>query len=134
MSLLFPSNTFTSNFISPNSTFEEDYSANSSSALLSLLQPPVHQISAKMEAYHANDDSITPAPSGDINGAGGRKLETKHDEYLSRYQTASSVVIPREVFETMYLSPYNRTQGHLRSTFGNPTPMYIIFSVPAYMH
>jgi len=42
---------------------------------------------------------------------------------LERYQTVSSVVIPKEVFESMYLSPYNRTHGDLRKVFGNPTPM-----------
>lgn len=87
-----------------------------------------------MDADHANDNSITQAPSGDINGGEGRKPATQHNEYLSRYQTASSVVIPREVFETMYLSPYSRTKGHLRSTFGNPTPMplmgFLIASMP----
>lgn len=79
-----------------------------------------------MDTHHSYNDDITQAPSGDINGSGGRKFGTQHDEYLSRYQTASSVVIPREVFETMYLSPYNRREGHLRSIFGNPTPMYAL--------
>ena len=54
---------------------------------------------------------------------GGTKATDQQNEYLTRYQTASSVVIPREVFESMYLSPYTPRLGHLRSTFGNPTPM-----------
>lgn len=53
----------------------------------------------------------------------GIKESDQQNEYLTRYQTASSVVIPREVFESMYLSPYTQRLGHLRSTFGNPTPM-----------
>ena len=58
-----------------------------------------------------------------VNGPGGDPLDSQQKQYLERYQTASSVVIPREVFESMYLSPYHTARGHLRSTFGNPTPM-----------
>ena len=68
----------------------------------------------------AYGDSILP------NGNSGIRESKPHDnrdEYLTRYQTASSVVIPREVFESMYLSPYTQKLGHLRSTFANPTPM-----------
>ncbi|OAL27907.1 hypothetical protein AYO22_03252 [Fonsecaea multimorphosa] len=64
----------------------------------------------------------------------GSKATDMQNEYLTRYQTASSVVIPREVFESMYLSPYTQRLGHLRSTFGNPTPMplmgFLIASMP----
>jgi len=56
-------------------------------------------------------------PTGVLNG------DHQQHELLERYQTVSSVVIPKEVFEAMYLSPYTRTRGHLRSTFGNPTPV-----------
>jgi hypothetical protein len=65
---------------------------------------------------------MAEAPKAAVNGGGVLKVE--HGEELSRYETASSVVIPKEVFEAMYISPYTRTKGHLRSTFGNPTPMY----------
>ncbi|OQU94530.1 hypothetical protein CLAIMM_00879 [Cladophialophora immunda] len=62
------------------------------------------------------------------------KIQDQRNEYLTRYQTASSVVIPREVFESMYLSPYTQRLGHLRSTFANPTPMplmgFLIASMP----
>jgi hypothetical protein len=68
---------------------------------------------------------LPPAHLGDPDGSEQRKFTTRHDECLSRCQTASSVVIPREVFETMNLSSYNRIQGHLRSTLGNPMPTYI---------
>lgn len=66
--------------------------------------------------------------------AGGSKDIDQQNEYLTRYQTASSVVIPREVFESIYLTPYTQRLGHLRSTFGNPTPMplmgFLIASMP----
>lgn len=58
-----------------------------------------------------------------VNGPGGDNLDPQQKLLLERYQTASSVIIPREVFESMYLAPYHRTLGHLRSIFGNPTPM-----------
>ncbi|KAK5313327.1 hypothetical protein LTR46_010931, partial [Exophiala xenobiotica] len=58
---------------------------------------------------------------------GGTKTADQQNEYLTRYQTASSVVIPREVFESMYLSPYTQRLGHLRSTFANPTPIGLFF-------
>lgn len=86
-----------------------------------------------MDMHDSYNDEITPASQVDTKVDGGRKFGTQHDEYLSRYQTASSVVIPREVFETMYLSPYNRREGHLHSIFGNPTPMYVL-PYSRYMH
>lgn len=67
-------------------------------------------------------DSINMAHAGGVNGVGKEKDDV-NTALLERYQTASSVIIPREVFETMYLSPYTRTRGHLRSIFGSPTPM-----------
>jgi hypothetical protein len=75
-----------------------------------------------MERIDTSHDFVNNEATGSNDGDRG-KLDAQHDEHLSRYQTASSVIIPKEVFETMYLSPYNRTRGHLRSTFANPTPM-----------
>jgi len=67
-------------------------------------------------------DAANTLESRDHSVAGTKTLD-QQNEYLTRYQTASSVVIPREVFESMYLTPYTQRLGHLRSTFGNPTPM-----------
>jgi len=79
-------------------------------------------------------DSINVEPQGGVNGTAGNKLDPQQNDHLARYQTASSVVIPREVFESMYLSPYNQRLGHLRSIFANPTPMplmgFLIASMP----
>lgn len=44
-------------------------------------------------------------------------------EGLRRYATDGSVMIPMEALEKLYLSPPTKVQGHLRNTFGNPTPM-----------
>lgn len=71
-------------------------------------------------------DSIATDHQADGGTAAGGKMGDQQNEYLSRYQTASSVVIPREVFESMYLSPYTQRLGHLRSTFANPTPMSVL--------
>jgi len=68
-------------------------------------------------------ESIIAENAGVANGFAGQKVGNQQDELLGRYQTASSVVIPKEVFESMYLSPYTATHGHLRSVFANPTPM-----------
>jgi len=69
-----------------------------------------------------------------VNGATLSGERMSHGDYLTRYQTASSVVIPREVFESMYLSPYRQQRGHLRSVFGNPTPVplmgFLMASMP----
>lgn len=67
-------------------------------------------------------DSTNEVHAGGVNGV-RREKDDVNNALLERFQTASSVVIPREVFEAMYLSPYTRTRGHLRSIFANPTPM-----------
>lgn len=70
-------------------------------------------------------------PKADNNGEAGPgisdiKPQTSHQEMLERYKTAQSVVIPREVFEELYLEPSNgRKPGRLGTIFGNPTPMYV---------
>lgn len=48
-----------------------------------------------------------------------------HDrsDALRQVQTAGSVVMSPELFEKLYLSPQTRVKGHLRTTFGNPTPL-----------
>ena len=56
----------------------------------------------------------------------------EHDELLRRYQTASSVIIPREVFEEIYFEPTARRKGtRLGTIFGNPTPMSVSHPVKA---
>jgi len=37
-----------------------------------------------------------------------------------------SLSISPELFEKLYLSPKNQVKGDLRSTFGNPTPLYAV--------
>jgi hypothetical protein len=42
---------------------------------------------------------------------------------LSKLDTAGSVVMTKELFEKLYLSPQSNVAGNLRKTFGNPTPL-----------
>ncbi|KAL3464466.1 GPR1/FUN34/yaaH family-domain-containing protein [Aspergillus heterothallicus] len=49
-----------------------------------------------------------------------QKPEVAH---LSRYETAGTVNIPKDVFEQMYLTPKLPVTGNLRTSFGNPTPI-----------
>ncbi|KAJ6076936.1 hypothetical protein N7499_008917 [Penicillium canescens] len=46
-----------------------------------------------------------------------------NNDFLQRMRTAGSVQLPAELFEQLYLAPQNRVKGHLRQTFGNPTPI-----------
>lgn len=62
------------------------------------------------EAYHMND------------------VNMPHGDAIKRIQTAGSISISPELFEKLYLSPQNNVKGDLRKTFGNPTPLYVIFS------
>ena len=46
------------------------------------------------------------------------------DTALRRLRTAGSPSTSPEVFEKIYLSPKNQVSNNMRSTFGNPTPLY----------
>ena len=57
------------------------------------------------------------------------KLENNiggHGENLRHFKTATSINIPTELFEKLYLSPENNVKGDLRKTFGNPTPLFFL--------
>lgn len=54
-----------------------------------------------------------------------RDYAAQDANFANRLRTVDSVTIPREVFEVMYSPPQRRTRGILRSTFGNPFPMYV---------
>ena len=77
-----------------------------------------------IEKDHAGSDSV--------NG----KYDLHHDHHdedtaLRRLRTAGSLSITPELFEKIYLSPKNRVSNNIRSTFGNPTPLYVC---PACVH
>ena len=51
--------------------------------------------------------------------------DTREDT-LRKIRTADSVAIPLDVFEKLYLNPQQPASGHLRKTFGNPTPVALV--------
>lgn len=70
------------------------------------------------------------APGDPVNG----KYDLHHDIHdeqtaLRRIRTAGSISITPELFEKIYLSPKNQVSNNIRSTFGNPTPLYAPISV-----
>jgi uncharacterized protein len=58
------------------------------------------------------------------NGHFDMSESTNHDTALHKIRTAGSISISPELFEKIYLSPKNQVSNNLRSTFGNPTPLY----------
>jgi hypothetical protein len=44
---------------------------------------------------------------------------------LQKMDTAGSVLMTKELFEKLYLSPQTAVAGNLRKTFANPTPLYV---------
>lgn len=52
--------------------------------------------------------------------------DDSREETLRKIRTADSIAIPRDVFEKLYLSPQQPATGHLRKTFGNPTPVALV--------
>jgi hypothetical protein len=58
---------------------------------------------------------------------GTHTVESDSDraEALNRFRSATSIAMTPELFEKLYLSPQSKVKGHLRDTFGNPTPMYV---------
>ncbi|KAH7385113.1 GPR1/FUN34/yaaH family-domain-containing protein [Cadophora sp. MPI-SDFR-AT-0126] len=71
----------------------------------------------------------SPAVSND-------NIKPTHQEIdnLNRYATHTSVAIPMDVYEKMYLNPETRVKGQLRNTFANPTPLalmgFLVASAP----
>ena len=63
-----------------------------------------------------------------VNGQGSYDLHHDHHDTetaLKRMRTAGSISITPELFEKIYLSPKNQVSNNIRSTFGNPTPLYV---------
>jgi hypothetical protein len=60
------------------------------------------------------------------NGNGNYHMDESIDSEtaLRKIRTAGSISISPELFEKIYLSPKNQVSNNLRSTFGNPTPLY----------
>lgn len=53
----------------------------------------------------------------------GADSDSERAEALNRFRSAASISMTPELFEKLYLAPQSKVKGHLRDTFGNPTPM-----------
>ena len=78
----------------------------------------------KQVPTYGNDrgESITP-PGRDM--ANFHPNDTR-EETLRKMRTAESVMLPMDVFEKLYLGPQQPAAGHLRKTFGNPSPVALV--------
>lgn len=73
---------------------------------------------ADLEKDHANG----------VNGNANYHMDETVDSEtaLRKIRTAGSISISPELFEKIYLSPKNQVSNNLRTTFGNPTPLYVM--------
>ncbi|KAK9448923.1 GPR1/FUN34/yaaH family-domain-containing protein [Limtongia smithiae] len=81
------------------------------------------------DAMTGSVDTATSQAPYDVEAARNKEdgsLNSDHEEALSRFRTAGSVVMTPELFEKLYLSPERRVKGNLRQTFANPTPLAIL--------
>lgn len=79
-------------------------------------------------SHHHPDVEKDHAGSDSVNG--NTKYDLHHDHHdedtaLRRLRTAGSISITPELFEKIYLSPKNQVSNNIRSTVGNPTPLYV---------
>jgi uncharacterized protein len=51
------------------------------------------------------------------------EVDSVREKELAKLETAGSVVMTKELFEKLYLSPQTNVPGNLRKKFGNPTPL-----------
>lgn len=69
---------------------------------------------------------IVTEPSSGTNGKSTYQMEEHADSEaaLGRMETAGNLSISPELFEKLYLAPKNEVSNNLRTTFGNPSPLY----------
>lgn len=84
-------------------------------------------------SHHVPDVEKDHAGSDSVNG--NTKYDLHHDLHdedtaLRRLRTAGSISITPELFEKIYLSPKNQVSNNIRSTVGNPTPLYVSNLLP----
>ncbi|KAL6795932.1 GPR1/FUN34/yaaH family domain-containing protein [Trichoderma sp. SZMC 28013] len=56
----------------------------------------------------------------------GADSDSERAEALNRFRSAASISMTPELFEKLYLAPQSKVKGHLRDTFGNPTPIALV--------
>ena len=68
----------------------------------------------------------TPRPKANMGNDITFHSDDSREDTLRKIRSAESIAIPRDVFEKLYLSPQHPAAGHLRKTFGNPTPVALV--------
>lgn len=68
---------------------------------------------------------MSSSPSSDPQKIDFQTSDSREDT-LRKIRTADSIAIPVDVFEKLYLNPQQPAAGHLRKTFGNPTPVALV--------
>lgn len=92
------------------------------------------EIEKNSEKNMQPDSGDNEAAYGSRNMSGGVTLNGcdggyRSEDMMERVRTASSVTIPPELFEQMFLSPENKVKGDLRQTFANPTGIGEVLSL-----
>jgi uncharacterized protein len=69
---------------------------------------------------------IDTGRASDGNGKSTYQMEEHADSEaaLRRVETAGNLSISPELFEKLYMGPKNEVTNNLRTTFGNPSPLY----------
>ncbi len=95
------------------------------SALLPV--PLLNAVTTTMSSQLRDIEKDHAAGGESVDGTTGYDLHHEihdPDTALRRLRTAGSLSISPELFEKIYLSPKNQVSNNIRSTFGNPTPLY----------
>jgi uncharacterized protein len=68
----------------------------------------------------------TPRPKANMGNDMTFHSDGSRRDTLRKFRSAESIIIPRDVFEKLYLSPQQPAAGHYRKTFGSPTPVALV--------
>jgi len=77
-----------------------------------------------------DNSAFTPGHREDMTSPETRTMDfhpaDTREDTLRKIRTADSVALPMDVFEKLYLGPQQPAAGHLRKTFGNPSPVALV--------
>lgn len=88
--------------------------------------PPPTETVSPIETYHTCSiflNIITTFNAAYNTMSAPLEADSLRERELSKLETAGSVVMTKELFEKLYLSPHTNVAGNLRKTFANPTPL-----------
>jgi len=85
----------------------------------------MNEFKAESTVASSHRDNVTP-PETNMSNEPTFHPDDSREDTIRKIRTADSIAVPRDVFEKLYLSPQQPAAGHLRKTFGNPTPVALI--------